>query len=159
MIGEQKGNLGEAQRNYLAAASLDDSSAHAHCCLALLYERMDLFDEVIATYHPALNRHPHYLKAFCNVAGLFHTQGEYDQAVRYVERVLELDPKHAQAPNNLGLIYGDMGKWTDAGMAFEQRVELDMFRPEARFNLARILYCQHGGDLGPDLVHLLIARL
>jgi tetratricopeptide (TPR) repeat protein len=89
-----------------------DSQADSHgsVCLALLYERMDLFDEAIAAYHAALRCDPCYLKALFNVARVYHTQGDYDQAIRYFERVLELDPQHAQAHNNLGHIYEEIGK-------------------------------------------------
>jgi tetratricopeptide (TPR) repeat protein len=73
--------------------------------------------------------------------------------------VLELDPNHAQAHNNIGLIYEEMGDWSEAVMAFQKSVDLDRFLPEAHFNLVRALYHQHRGDLGPELVQLLIERL
>lgn len=159
MIAELEGNFAEAQQHFLTAVSLNDSSAYAHFCLALLYERMDLFDEAIVAYHTALNRDPHYLKALFNVARLYHTQGDHDQAIRYFKMVLELDPKHAQAYNNLGLIHEERGQWSEAVMTFQKSAELDMFLPEAHFNLVRALYYQHRGDLGPELVQPLIERL
>src|SRR3989442_260832 len=78
MITELEGNFAEAQQHFLTAASLNDSSAYAHFCLALQYERMDRLDEAIVAYHTALNRDPHYLKALFNVARLYHTQGDHD---------------------------------------------------------------------------------
>jgi tetratricopeptide (TPR) repeat protein len=110
MIAELEGNFAQAQRYYLTAADLNDSSAYAYFCLALLYERMEFFDEAIAAYHAALNCDPCYLKALFNVARVYHTQRAHDQAIRYFERVLELDPQHAQAHNNLGHIYEEIGK-------------------------------------------------
>jgi tetratricopeptide (TPR) repeat protein len=149
MIAELEGNFAEAQQNYLKAASLNGSSAYAHYCLAMLYERMDLFDEAIAAYDDALHGDPNYLKALFNVARLYHTQGDYAQAIQYFER----------AYNSLGLIYEEMGKWPEAILAFQKSSERDMFFPEAHLNLARVLYHYHSSDLSPDLAQQLIERL
>jgi tetratricopeptide (TPR) repeat protein len=127
--------------------------------VALLYERMDLFDEAIATYHAALDCDPNYFKALFNVARLYQMQGEHGNAIRSFDRVLELDPKNAQAHNNLGLIYEEMGRWQEAVTAFQKSAELDMSLLEVHLNLARSLYHQHSGHLSSDLVQPLIERL
>jgi hypothetical protein len=68
LLSALAGNFAETQQYFLTVVSLNDSSAYAHFCLALLHECMDLFDEVIVAYHTALNRNPYYLKALFNMA-------------------------------------------------------------------------------------------
>jgi hypothetical protein len=59
----------------------------------------------------------------------------------------------------LGLIYEEMGAWPKAILAFQRSAKLHICLPEPHLHLARALYHQHNGELGPDLLQGLIERL
>jgi tetratricopeptide (TPR) repeat protein len=134
-------------------------SAASHFCLALLYERTDLFDEAIAVYQDVLRCNPGHPNALFNVARLYHLQGKHAEAITYFERVVVLDPQNSQTYNNLGLIYEELGDRPQAIACFERSAELDLFRPEVHMNLARALFQHHRRELSPKLSQRISERL
>ena len=95
MIAALEGNFGEAQRHYLTAANLNDGSAYAHFCLALLYERMDLFDEALPPIMPLSIATHTTSKPFSMLR-----VGKWSEAILAFQKSIELDMFRPEAHFN-----------------------------------------------------------
>jgi tetratricopeptide (TPR) repeat protein len=127
------------------------ASVNARFCLAVLYERHDMFDEAMEEYRQILARDPNHLKSLFNLGGLCIQQGMYQEGAKYLEKAVLLDPKNADAWNNLGSLYEEEGDLDKAVCYYNRSISLNAFQEEAHFNLARVSHRQNSmGFGGPE---------
>jgi len=115
-VSELEGDYFSAVRQYKKAIEINPEAIAPSYCLAVLYERYDMFDEAVDEYEKVLVKNPLHTKAAFNLANICLQLGEFEKAAGLFERVLEIDPDNEDAWNGLGATYENLDSMTGRGI-------------------------------------------
>jgi tetratricopeptide (TPR) repeat protein len=122
------------------AINFEPDNVDAHFCLAVFYDRYDMFDEAVSHYLKALAYDPVHKDAIFNLGNLYIQMGDYHGAIKLLQRLLKLEPTNTKAWNNIGSLYEEIGNIDMARDAWQGGVKFDPVHEEMNVNLARIEY-------------------
>lgn len=135
---ERGGKFVEAIGLYARAREIDPSAERPTRRLAVLYDRIGLFDKAQEEYELALRKAPEDAN-LCNDLGYsYYNRGQWREAEKYLRKAVALNPKHAAAWTNLGMVLAQEEAYGEALEAFAKVVS----PARAKCNVAFILTTQ-----------------
>jgi serine/threonine protein kinase/Flp pilus assembly protein TadD len=129
--GNNQGALNEIDR----ALSLDPSNRHALVEEAMIYTRLNRWEDAEKTFHRALKEHPNYWVAYNELGFGLHGQARYREAIQAFRAASLAAPKNAMSLANLGAEYLQVGEFAEALRSLQQGLALE---PDSDFTAANI---------------------
>lgn len=145
VLGDDK--LSEADRNAQARKLLEKAhtpacSAHVDFMLAGLDFQDERWDEAIAGYEAAIEKHLKFRRAWNNLALIHVRQGRHAQAASTFAKVIELGGGDSQTYGLLGFALSNLEDHLAAESAYRTASMLDPETKDWRMGLARCLFKQ-----------------
>jgi Tfp pilus assembly protein PilF len=109
----KKGELNEAEAEFLKALELDSGQILAHNNLGMIYAVRKLFQKAEKEFKAELAINPGYENALYNLGMLNYDRKKYKEAVRYWEKALDVNPHNINANKCLARFFyeqGDLGR-------------------------------------------------
>lgn len=120
-----KGDVAEAEKEYVDLASRHQKLAGPQLHLAMLQQHQGKNEAAIKSYQSAIAADPKLALAYNNLAWLFSSQKKnLAEAERMARKAVELAPEAAQFHDTLGWIYRANGKLAEARATLEKAVQL-----------------------------------
>ncbi len=132
------GNLGEAERLYLATLAAEPQNADALALLGALLDQKGDAAQAIGYIQHALRLDPQAALFHFYLGNAFMSSGDLGQAAASFREAIALQPNMPEAHYNLGNALRAMGAWEEAERAYAKTLQLAPRHAEARNNLALI---------------------
>lgn len=145
----QAGQLGEAQRIYKQALSLEPNNFDGLHLLGLIEHRVGNFDEAINLISKAIQYNDKVPDFHFNLACVLKDFGKLSQAIDSFKNTLKLKPDDIQAYINLSNIYQSLGKTGEAADCYRQALTVQPDNVEALNYIGnlRLNQCRHNEAL------------
>jgi len=131
-----------ADQAYRVAARLDPHLAEAPYRLGTNALRAERYEEAIAHFQQALQRHPGLVDAAQGIGLAYAEQGKMAQAEAQFQAVLRLAPDFAEAYTHLGKLYARTGRLDQAATAYRTVIKLQPEQAQGYHNLGAVLATQ-----------------
>ena len=132
--------LPAAVRAYEQAIALAPSYAKTRTELAILFTRLDRYDDALALLEQTVREQPDRARAHM-VLGLLHArEGRYPAAIAAYQRAVAAVPSYGEAWFNLGEAYLKQNDYAAAEQAFSRAVAADTTSAQFRNGLGRSHY-------------------
>ncbi|MXY81953.1 MAG: tetratricopeptide repeat protein [Gemmatimonadetes bacterium] len=132
--------LPAAARAYEQAIALAPSHARTRTELAILFTRLDRYDDALALLEQTVREHPDRARAHM-VLGLLHArEGRYLAAIAAYQRAIAAVPRYGEAWFNLGAAYLKQNDYAAAEQAFSSAIAADTTSAQFRNGLGRSYY-------------------
>jgi protein O-mannosyl-transferase len=131
----ERGEIGEAIRQYREALQIDPRWARAHDILGEALQRLGMLDAAIREGQESVRLDPASANAQYNLGESLRLRGRLDEAVGRFRTSLRLRSQRADAHTNLGAALGQQGKTDEAIDEFREALKLDRRCAEAHDNL------------------------
>ncbi|RMD98479.1 MAG: tetratricopeptide repeat protein [Deltaproteobacteria bacterium] len=126
----EAGNYPQALRLARSAVGEDRTDAESHYLLALIYDKLDRFQEAMASYRETLRWNGNHAGAYIGICAIFYYEGRYPRAAQACETAHALAPRDTVPLRLLVLIYHELG---EPQRAFEAERMADRL-PQGRFD-------------------------
>lgn len=114
-----------ALKYYNKAIQEEPDFSEARNNLALVYDRMEMYNKASNEFRRALKIDPKLAESHNNLGSLFADWMWWDKAYFHHKKATELNPNLAEAHNNLGIDYTDIGKYKEAVEEFKKALALN----------------------------------
>ena len=135
-----------ADRVYSSAAQLDQRLAEAPYRLGTNALRANRYEEAIAHFQQALQRHPGLVGAVQGIGLAYAEQGKTAQAEAQFQAVLRLVPDFAEAYTHLGKLYAGTSRLDEAATMYRKVITLQPDQASGYHNLGAVLAAQGQGE-------------
>jgi Flp pilus assembly protein TadD len=136
---DQKGQMGEAIRQFEEALRLKPRYASAHCNLGIALNKNGQVDEAIRQFQEAIRLKPDQAGAHYGLGIVLSRKGQMEEAIRQFQEAIRLKPGYAEAHNDLGIALGRKGQMDEAIREFQDAARLKLNYAEAHYNLGLAL--------------------
>jgi tetratricopeptide (TPR) repeat protein len=135
-IHQKRGDFGQAQKSYEAAANIAPSNFDAQYNNGLMLQLLNRLADSVRAYLRALQVRPDDFNANLNLATAYFQLGEPQPALPYAQKAVQLKGDNGPARVNLGAIYAALNQHDLAVIEYQQAAELIELSPELLLNLA-----------------------
>lgn len=119
------GDLGGAERSYIAAIELDPRAVDARAGLGDIYAQQGRIEEAEAQFILAIELLPANWYGYSEFGRFLIGQQRLEEAIANYERAVELAPGNSNGYNNLGVIYYYLGDYQKAADNYRRSLEID----------------------------------
>ncbi|RME46275.1 MAG: tetratricopeptide repeat protein, partial [Deltaproteobacteria bacterium] len=105
----EAGNYRQALHLARSAVGEDRTDAESHYLLALVYDKLDRFEEAMASYRETLRWNGNHAGAYIGICAILYYEGRYPRAAQACETAHALTPHDAVPLRLLVLIYHELG--------------------------------------------------
>ncbi len=110
----ERGEIDNAENEFIRAQSLLPNSAAVHYNLGKIYRLRDQVVKAEQHYQRAIELKPDYWQYHNGLGIFYHYEGRHEEAASSFRKVIELRPDNPWGYNNLGAQYRELGRWKDA---------------------------------------------
>jgi len=135
-IFEYSGNQQGALREIARALSLDPSNPSTLVWQAMIYTRLNRWEDAEKTLRRILKEHPNYFIAYNELGRGLHGQGKYQAAVQAYRAASLAAPRSAVVLSNLGGEYLQIGEFAEGTETLKKSLALDPDSDAAALNLS-----------------------
>ena len=114
-----------AMQYYIAAIIENPDFSEARNNLAVIYDKMELYNDAADEFRKALDINPELAESHNNLGSLYADWMWWDKAYFHHKKATELNPYLAESHNNLGVDYADVGRYKDAIQEFKKALILN----------------------------------
>ena len=124
-IFEYSGNQQGALREIGRALSLDPSNPSTLVWQAMIYTRLNRWEDAEKTLHRILKEHPNYFIAYNELGNGLHRQGKYQEAIQAYRAASLAAPRSSVILNNLGWECLQIGEFAEGTETLKKSLALD----------------------------------
>ena len=135
-IFEYSGNQQGALREIARALSLDPSNPQTLVWQAMIYTRLNRWEDAEKTLHRILKEHPNYFIAYNELGNGLHRQGKYQEAIQAYRAASLAAPRSSVILNNLGWEYLQIGEFAEGTETLKKSVALNPDSYPSALNLS-----------------------
>jgi serine/threonine-protein kinase len=140
----ERGEIDNAENEFIRAQSLLPNSAAVHYNLGKIYRLRDQVIKAEQYYKKAIELKPDYWQYHNGLGIFYHYESRHEEAASCFRKVIELRPDNPWGYNNLGAQYKELGRWGNAMEEFVTATEVDTNTTSAvafaNDNIARLHY-------------------
>ncbi len=159
---EKSGNNRLARDAYMSAVQKEPNSAMAHHRLAVVCDRLGLFDQAWNHYHRAIELAPNNPDVYNDLGYSYYLSGRPQEAEQVLRDCLAMNPQNQRAHNNLGMVLGRLGREAESLEQFrlggededQAAASLAFVRPRQESELATASHERPSHDRPTDPVRL-----
>lgn len=141
LINFERGNLPEAEADFLKAFELDPYNGDILFNLAVIQEKNNHFDDAIATYDNLLKIELNSEEGFYNRGRLKLAKEDFDGAIADFQKTLELEDRFVAAENEIAIAYFRQKKYEDALKTIRHAAEVNTTTAIINENKAKFEAC------------------
>jgi tetratricopeptide (TPR) repeat protein len=134
-----RGEIGDAQREFNLAIQQKPGYAEAHFKLGFIAEQQKRPDDAIAHYTAAVQHRMGFAEAHYNLANVLMAQQRLNEALVHYSQVIRLEPKKAEAHANIGWAFLQLGQVDNAIRAFNAALAINPNLVPAQRGLERAM--------------------
>jgi len=131
-----QGRYEEATDLCLEVLEIDESNAHAHNTLGVIFRKTGRLEAAAVACRRATALEPTYVSAHINLGVALRHLGRLIQSEAAYRRAIELEPRHAAAHSSLGVALKKQGREEEAELCYMKAIEIDPTYTPAWLNLA-----------------------
>jgi Tfp pilus assembly protein PilF len=120
----------------------DASGAKELVDRGLALDRQGRYDQALGLYMQALERRPHYARAFYDIGVVKDEQGKKEDAIAAYRQAIAFDESHVEPFENLGKVLTDMGRYVEAEDVLRRGLGLFSDSLDIMMNLGNALASQ-----------------
>ncbi|OGG04931.1 hypothetical protein A2Z33_06570 [Candidatus Gottesmanbacteria bacterium RBG_16_52_11] len=120
-----KGNLDDAEKEFLTAVRLKPGHAGAYYNLGLVYQKRSQPGKATEYFRKSIEADPDLPQPHKTLASMYFETGDYGKALEQVLTLSEIDPENSSVFSNLGLIYEKLEDSANARQAYRRSLQLD----------------------------------
>lgn len=102
LVAQRK--FGDAEQFCRAVLARNDTFAHAHYHLGVIYGQRGSLTEAEAHFHKTIACEARYTEAYCRLGEIQAAKGRIQEAIENFRRVLKVDPNHTEAQYQLSAL-------------------------------------------------------
>ena len=130
-----KGNIGEAEKGYIAFLKNGYSDADIISNYALICEEREENDKAIKLYEKCTKNFPNHIYSKLNLSFLYYKLNNLEKAEKIIEEAIKLKPSLPNGYCIKGLILKSSNKFDESKLSLEKAIELDNNYIDAYINL------------------------